>query len=276
MIGAIIGDIVGSRFEFTSYKSKEFEFFSPDCFITDDTVHTLAIARALYESDPFNSASLEGFAIGSLIELSNYYSQMSYGTRFLEWLRNATNNTNQKPMPYGSYGNGAAMRVSPVSAVAKSSVECSLLAIRVTSVTHNHPEGIKGAESVAMACYLARNGASKDSIHSRMIDYYSFAFTLDEIRDDYQFNETCQGTVPQALKCFLEADSFEDAIRNAISLGGDADTLAAITGSIAAYFFGVPKKYYDTALTYLDPYLLSIYNEFCSRYPASIPRLLGS
>lgn len=171
------------------------------------------------------------------------------------------------PKLYNSFGNGAAMRVSPVGFVAKSLDQAISLSKKVTEVTHNHPEGIKGAEATAVAIYLARNGYNINDIKN-YIDkhYYKMNFTLDEIRDTYKFNETCQDTIPQAIMAFLESTSFEDAIRNAISIGGDSDTLAAITGGIAEACYGIPKEIRNKALTYLDKRLLNILLDFENKY----------
>jgi type I restriction enzyme M protein len=167
------------------------------------------------------------------------------------------------PKPYNSFGNGAAMRVSPCGFIAQSEDEAKLLARKVTEVTHNHPEGLKGAEAAAVAVFLARNGVTKSEIKERIEkDYYALNFNLDSIRKSYKFNETCQGTVPQAIAAFLESDSFEDAIRNAVSIGGDSDTLAAITGGIAEACYGIPPDLKNKALAYLDHKLRDIFTEW--------------
>lgn len=274
MLGAIIGDIVGSRFEFNNHKSTDFEFFHPDCFVTDDSIMTLAIARACLEAEfaiernqEYADAMAEFCSVLSekTVEhmrlLGRQYPNCGYGGRFNSWLRS------ENPIPYNSFGNGAAMRVSPIAYLARSDSEIDRLVAAVTEVTHNHDEGIRGAEAVARAIFMARAGESKTAIQDVINeDYYQIAFTLDEIRDSYQFNETCQETVPQALQCFFEATSFETAIRLAISLGGDSDTIAAITGSIAEAYFGIPLWMRDKALDYLDPYAREIYDEWDSRY----------
>ncbi|MDD4080592.1 MAG: ADP-ribosylglycohydrolase family protein [Eubacteriales bacterium] len=171
-----------------------------------------------------------------------------------------------EPKPYNSFGNGAAMRVSPCGFIAKTEEEAKLLSREVTKVTHNHPEGLKGAEAATIAIFMARQGAGIQEIRQRVArDYYGLGFTLDGIRAHYRFNETCQGTVPQAIIAFLESVSFEDAVRNAISIGGDSDTLAAITGAIAQAYYGVPEPLGDEALGYLDTQLLDIYIEWETR-----------
>lgn len=270
MIGAIIGDIVGSRFEFNNHRSKDFELFTDECFVTDDSIMTLAVAKAIMEtcrtfessvvtsgfSDEFYSV-LERNTIRYMQEIGRKYPNCGYGSRFYQWI------FSQNPQPYGSFGNGAAMRISPVGFAARSEEEAVKMSKVVTSVSHNHAEGIKGAEATVIAIFMARTGSSKEEIRSRITrDYYELDFTLDEIRDTYEFDETCQGTVPQAIEAFLESTSFEDAIRNAISIGGDSDTLAAITGGIAEAYYGVPIDMEEKALTYLDPLLRSIYDEW--------------
>jgi type I restriction enzyme M protein len=190
-------------------------------------------------------------------EIGRKYPHCGFGGMFRRWM------FSDDPAPYNSFGNGAAMRVSPCGFTARTEDEAILLSRKVTEVTHNHPEGLKGAEAVSVAIFLARNGAAKNEITERIVkDYYALNFTLDSIREKYQFNETCQGTVPQAIVAFLESNSFEDAIRNAISIGGDSDTLAAITGGIAEAYYGVPSELKSKALSYLDRELLKIYQEW--------------
>ncbi len=256
MLGAIIGDIVGSRFEWNNNKTKHFELLNDKCFFTDDTVMTLAIAKAILHSKS-DYSDLSSLSIKYMQEVGRNYPSCGYGGSFGLWV--FSNN----PKPYNSFGNGAAMRVSPVGFVAKSLDQAISLSKKVTEVTHNHPEGIKGAEATAVAIYLARNGYNINDIKN-YIDkhYYKMNFTLDEIRDTYKFNETCQDTVPQAIMAFLESTSFEDAIRNAISIGGDSDTIAAITGGIAEAYYGVPIEIRENALKYLDENLKSILLEF--------------
>lgn len=251
MLGAIIGDIVGSRFEFNNHRSKEFDFFHPGCFVTDDSIMTLAIGCALMDAhpwrdDPSHAERVAQAAVKNMQEIGRPYPNCGYGGRFLHWMYD------DEPMPYNSFGNGAAMRVSPVGFYARSEEEVVRLSAAVTSVTHNHPEGIKGAEATAMAIYLARQGADLPEIRQRMETYYSLDFTIDEIRPTYAFNETCQDTVPQAITAFLESTSFEDAIRIGVSVGGDTDTLCAITGGIAEAFYGIPQDLREGALPYLD------------------------
>ncbi|MBQ8791768.1 MAG: ADP-ribosylglycohydrolase family protein [Ruminiclostridium sp.] len=263
MIGAITGDVAGSRFEFRNYRAKDFEIFSKNCFFTDDSVMTLAVAKALTLCE--NTDDTEGFKqvlISTMHEVGRKYPNSGYGNRFYNWVMQ------KRTEPYNSYGNGSAMRVSPVGWYASSLEECERLAAATAEVTHNHPEGIKGAVSVAGAIFLARTGHSMDEIKSYVSRYYTINFTIDEIRDSYRFNESCQGTVPQAFQAFFEATDFEDAIRTAVSVGGDSDTLAAITGSVAEAFYGIDDDMKKAALSYLDDYLLKIAQEFIGRYIA--------
>lgn len=270
MLGAIIGDIVGSRFEFNNHKSKEFQLFGNDglrkqpCEYTDDSVMTVAVADALLRREPGEDD--ETFR-QRLIERMHYYGrrrmQAGYGTRFYCWLRDGLKE------PYNSWGNGSAMRVAPAGWVADSLEEAEHLAALTAEVTHNHPEGIKGAQAVAAAIWLARNGKSKEEIRQYIEQtYYPTAFreTLDQIRPTYRFDESCQGTLPPALEAFYEADGFEDAIRNAISVGGDSDTLADITGAIAEAFFGIPDDILAQALPFLDDEMLKITTAFVERF----------
>ena len=261
MIGAIIGDVVGSRFEFDNIKTKEFNLFDTECTFTDDSVMTLAVAKALSKYDAIED--IEDFKkhlVKVMHKLGRRYPDCGYGGRFYEWMMEYIEG------PYNSYGNGSAMRVSPVAWYAKTLEECEKLAAATAEVTHNHPEGIKGAVSVAGAIFLAREGKSMNEIKAYTEKFYKIDFTLDEIRADYDFYEICQKSVPQALEAFFESKNFEDAIRNAISIGGDSDTIAAITGSIADAYYGVSEDLKETALSYLDNRLLDIAEEFMSKY----------
>jgi len=271
MIGAIIGDIVGSRFEFNNHRSNDFELFTEDCSVTDDSIMTLAVAKAIMEAKKIIEPSLRGqdfdskydsllesMTIKYMQEIGRKYPNCGYGGMFGRWV------FSDNPKPYNGYGNGAAMRISPVGFAAATESEARRLSKVVTATTHNHHEGIKGAEAVVAAIFMARCGFTKSEIRDKIVkNYYPLNFTIDEIRDTYEFNETCQETVPQAIEAFLESTSFEDAIRTAVSLGGDSDTLAAITGSIAEAYYGVPEAIRDKALEYLDEELLKIYEEWC-------------
>ncbi len=262
MLGAIIGDIVGSRFEWNNHRSKDFDLLTYKCFFTDDSVMSLAIAKAILESKE-DYSDLNEKVVYWMRLIGQHYPDCGYGGGFRKWM------FSNDPKPYNSYGNGAAMRVSAAGLAANSLEEAILLSKKVTEVTHNHPEGIKGAEATAVAIYLAKSGSNildiRDYINTH---YYSMNFKLDDIRNSYKFSETCQDTVPQAIEAFLESKNFEDAIRNAISIGGDSDTLAAITGGIAEAYYGIPTNIRKHALTYLDEHLLSILVEFENKYPS--------
>ncbi len=256
MLGAVVGDIVGSRFEWHNIKTKDFEFFTPECFPTDDSIMTIALAQAILISAPgFEDLSLN--AVKCMQEIGRPYPKCGYGGRFYDWMYS------DDPKPYYSLGNGSAMRVSPAGFAAESLEEAKFLSERITEVTHNHPEGIKGAEATAVAVYLAKTGSSLSEIREYIDrNYYPMDFTLDGIRDTYRFNEICRDTVPQGLMAFFESTGFEDAIRNAISIGGDSDTLAAICGGIAEAYYGIPDDIRECARTYLDSRLLQIVDEF--------------
>lgn len=266
MLGAIIGDIVGSRFEWNNIKTKEFDFFSYRCEFTDDSVMTLAVASAILEING-NYDKLNELAVERLREVGRRYPNCGYGGMFRQWM------FSDETGPYNSFGNGAAMRVSSCGFAADNLDEAIMLSRNVTEITHNHPEGIKGAEAVAVCVFLARDGKNILEIRDYVDEhYYPMNFTLDGIRDSYQFNETCQETVPQAIMAFLESTGFEDAIRNAISIGGDSDTLAAITGGIAEAYYGIPAEIRKHALTFLDERLLKILNDFENAYPPALEK----
>jgi type I restriction enzyme M protein len=250
MIGAIVGDIVGSKYEWEYFKSKDFEFLDPDkCSFTDDSVMTIAVAAALADWKK-NGGDLSTLAIKRMQEFGRRFPYAGYGGKFDQWL-NAEN-----PQPYNSWSNGAAMRVSACGWAANSVEEAVALSDAVTAVTHNHAEGLKGAAVTAVCVYLARTGVSKDEIRRHVEEnYYKIDFTLDEIRPTYDFDVSCQGSVPQALESFFESVSFEDAIRNAVSIGGDSDTIAAITGAVAGAYYGVPDDIRHMVMYYLDTFL---------------------
>lgn len=264
MLGAIVGDVVGSVYEWNNIKTKDFPLFRDDCFFTDDTVMTCAVAEAI-----MNGGQKDDF-IDAMKKYGRMYPNADYGARFNRWLM--TDNRE----PYNSFGNGSAMRVSPCAWVMDATTselpsEGKRLAQLSAEVTHNHPEGIKGAMATADAIFMCRyffgdyasdkgqpNSDNPEEIKRRIKEHiekeygYDLSKTLDEIRPTYRFNETCQDTVPQAIVAFLESTNFEDAIRNAISLGGDSDTLAAITGSIAEAAYGIPEWITNKVYTYLD------------------------
>lgn len=267
MLGAIIGDIVGSRFEWNNNKSKQFDLLTYKCSVTDDSIMTLAIAKALLESKS-DYSDLSENAVKYMQNIGQHYPNCGYGGHFREWIYS------DNPKPYNSYGNGAAMRVSACGFVANTLEEVKQLSKSVTEVTHNHSEGIKGAEATAVAIFLARSGKNLLEIRDYITkNYYPLNFSLDEIRDNYEFNESCQGTVPQALEAFFESKNFEDAIRNAISIGGDSDTIAAITGGIAGAYYGIPTDIRKHALTFLDERLLKILVDFENNYPSKMEKI---
>jgi type I restriction enzyme M protein len=267
MLGAIIGDIVGSRFEWHNNRSKKFDFLTYKCSVTDDSIMSLAIAKAVLESKP-DYSDLAKNAVKHMQTIGREYPNCGYGASFRGWVQS------DNPKPYNSYGNGAAMRVSACGFVADSLDKAKELSRVVTEVTHNHPEGIKGAEATSVAIFLARSGKNLFEIRDYITKhYYPIDFNLDGIRDSYAFNESCQGTVPQALEAFFESTDFEDAIRNAISIGGDSDTLAAITGGIAEAYYGIPTDIRKHALTFLDERLLQILVEFENKYPARMEKV---
>ena len=269
MLGAIIGDTVGSRYEWHNHRSKDFEFLTYKCNLTDDSIMTLAIAKAVLKAKD-DWSDLSDLAVRYMQQLGNLYPNAGYGGGFRKWLRSGN------PKPYGSFGNGAAMRVSPVGFAAKTLEEAKSMSRVVTKVTHNHPEGIKGAEATTVAIFMALHGSSLLEIRDYIDkNYYPMNFTLDGIRDSYKFNETCQDTVPQAMMAFFESTGFEDAIRNAISIGGDSDTLAAITGGIAEAYYGIPAEIRKHELTFLDDRQLAILVEFENKYPPIMEKRIG-
>ena len=253
MLGAIVGDIVGSVYEFDNHKSKDFPLFREDSTFTDDTILTIATADALLH---------QGWDFASKYREYGKKYPSSYGNRFQDWIDEVITG------PYDSFGNGSAMRVSPVAWFEKHDHRVMELAKRSAEVTHNHPEGIKGAQATAMAILWARTGVPRHRIRRDIETQfeYDLSISVDELRETYQYNETCQQTVPEAIVCFLEADGFEDAIRNAISIGGDSDTLAAITGSIAEGKWGVPEGIAEAALDCLDGTMTDVFKTFMKDY----------
>lgn len=259
MLGAIVGDIIGSEFEFKPLEGEwdSFPLFSASSRFTDDTVMTLAVADALRRG--YGKDGLHDLFIDSMHTFGRKWLTAGYGQRFYRWL------IKHRRDPYNSFGNGSAMRVSPVGWVARSLAEAEALAAMSAGVTHNHPEGIKGAQAVAGAIFLARSGMSKDEISKYITETYQYdvSRTLDAIRKTYRFDETCQGSVPEAIIAFLESGSFEEAVRKAVWLRGDADTQAAIAGSIAEAFYGcVPAPIATMALERLDDDLYKKYLEW--------------
>jgi type I restriction enzyme M protein len=266
VLGAIIGDIVGSRFEWNNIKTKNFEFFTFHCSVTDDSIMSLAVAQAILICNGEYSRLSEQ-AVRFMREIGGHYPDCGYGGMFRRWM------FDDNPQPYNSFGNGAAMRVSACGFAANSLEEAGLLSQKVTEVTHNHPEGIKGAEATAVCVFLAKSGMSLLELRDFVAaHYYPLNFTLDGIRASYSFDVTCQGTVPQAIMAFLESTGFEDAIRNAVSIGGDSDTLAAITGGMAEAYYGIPADTRKHALTFLDERLLEILLRFENFFPPALEK----
>lgn len=257
IIGAICGDIIGSTHERNPIKTKNFELYPKGSTFTDDTILTLAVANWLIEDK--NS---ERVLVKNLQHYGNLYPHAGYGGRFIGWLRQ------ENPKPYGSWANGSAMRVSPCAWVANSLEESQELAYKSAVVTHNDPEGIKGALATCDAVYLARTGVGKDEIKSHVEREYGYNLSrsLDEIRPHYTMHLACQRSVPESIICFLEARDYEDTIRNAVSLGGDADTQAAIAGSIASAYYDVPAGIASDALIRLDDTLLDVFTKFDKKF----------
>ena len=254
MLGAIIGDVVGSPYEFGAEKTKDFPLFTPSCRPTDDSVLTIAVGCACAEADCDEEGEFKKTLCERMREIGRLYPDAGYGELFYRWLMD------DEGEPYGGYTNGAAMRVSPVAWAVDELEDAERLAKWSAEITHDHPEGIKGAQAVAAAVFLARKGYDKAAIR-RYISrkYYDLDFTVEEIRPGYRHDMTCEGSVPQAIVCFLDSEDFEDAIRNAISLGGDGDTQACIAGAIAEAFYGIPEDLQEKVFEYVDETLQDYY-----------------
>ncbi len=254
IIGAVIGDVIGSVFEWNNIKTTDFDLFNPKCDFTDDTVLTIAVADSILNKKDFAK---------TIWEYGRKYRGRGYGGSFRNWLQQ----DNLKP--YGSFGNGSAMRASAVG-FAFNDIETILeVAKQTAEVTHNHPEGIKGAQAAATAIFLARQRKSKQEIKDYISSTFNYdlSFTLDEIRPTYKFDVTCQGSVPQAIVAFLESSDYENAVRLAISIGGDSDTIACITGGIAsAYYKEIPKEIIDFVVDKLPSEYIEIMNKFDEQY----------
>ena len=254
MIGAIAGDIIGSVYEHYQIKTKDFPLFHPQCRFTYDTVLTVAVADAILTGRPYE---------GSVREIGRRYPGAGYGGSFIGWLHS------DHPQPYNSWGNGSAMRVSPVGFAFNTEDEVLDEAEKTANISHNHPEGVKGAQATALAVFLARMGHTKEEIRDQIRQRFGYNMhrTVDDIRPAYYFDVSCQGTVPEAIIAFLDSTSYEDAVRNAISLGGDSDTLACITGGIAeAFYRDVPDGIRAKVRALLTPDLLEITEAFCEKY----------
>jgi ADP-ribosylglycohydrolase len=250
ILGAIAGDIFGSIYEFNNLNISDFNLFNDNCKITDDTVLTIAIADSLLNNSDFKS---------TLISYGRKYSSFNYGPGFLNWLYSEEQN------PYNSYGNGSAMRVSAIGALFNDIKTVLLNAKKSAEITHNHPEGIKGAQAIAAAIYLAKSGKNKNEIKDFISSEFNYDlnFTLDKIRSIYKFDLTCQGTVPQSIVAFLESESYENAIKLAISIGGDSDTIACMTGGIAsAYYNEIPSEILEFVLNRLPLQFKEILEKF--------------
>ena len=261
MYGAILGDIIGSVYERDSIKKKDFPLFSKESRFTDDTMMTIAIADALINvSKNADKREIKSEVIRSMRFWGNKSLNAGYGHAFRKWLKS------DEPKPYRSYGNGSAMRVSPVGWLYDDLYRTREVARWTAEVTHNHSEGVKGAESVASAIFLARNGKSKEEIKNYIEENFSYDLSrsLDEIRKTYEFEVSCQKSVPESIIAFLESTDFEDAIRNAISLGGDSDTQAAIAGSIAEAFYGVSDELKTEARNRLHKSLIEVLDRFAN------------
>lgn len=254
MIGAIAGDIIGSVYEHNPIKTKAFPLFHPRCSFTDDTVLTVAIADAILTGRPYLEA---------VREIGRRYPNAGYGGSFIGWLYS------DDPRPYNSWGNGSAMRVSPVGFAFTSEDEVLRQAKATAEISHNHPEGIKGAQATALAVFLARTGNGKEQIRSRIMQQFGYDLnrSVNDIRPSYSFDVSCQGTVPASIIAFLDSESYEDSVRNAISLGGDSDTLSCITGGIAeAFYGGIPEEIRAEVRKCLTPDLWEITEAFCRKY----------
>jgi ADP-ribosylglycohydrolase len=254
MIGAISGDIIGSVYEHHRIKTKQFPLFNARCRFTDDSVLTIAVAQAILDGSDY---------LQPVWKIGRRHPNAGYGGTFIRWLHS------EEPEPYNSWGNGSAMRVSPVGFAFETVEEVLEEAAHSAAISHNHPEGIKGAQATALSVFLARTTHDKAAIRSEISTRFGYDLhrTVDEIRPHYSFDVSCQGTVPEAIIAFLDSESYEDAIRNAISLGGDSDTLACITGGIAEAFYGaVPSEIEATARRHLTPDLLEIVDAFSEEY----------
>ena len=269
MLGAIAGDIIGSIYEFVDMKRYDFDMLPQGSCFTDDTVMTIAVAHwlTLYDKEGLTKERL----ISTMKEFGRKYPFAGYGSSFNCWLWSET------PQPYNSWGNGAAMRVSPVGLYAETLAEALGLAKRTAEVSHNHPEGIKGAQAVAAAVWMAKHGYSKVEIRDYITEQfrYDLTRTVDEIRPTYEWDVSCQGSVPESIICFLEGKDFEDIVRLAVSLGGDSDTMACIAGSIAACMYSIPEWISKECEKRLTPDLLKIMKDFEKYvYNANLAKLI--
>ena len=261
MLGAIIGDMAGSIYEFKNIKSRDFEFLSAPCEPTDDSILTCAIARALIDVKG-RGTHLQRATVYRMKEyfLCNPLPLGGFGGKFFNW---AIYNLEE---PYGSWGNGAAMRISPVAYVGNSEMEVKLLSQIVTGTTHNDPEGLKGGEVTALAVFKALHGATKEEIQEMVRSYYPGEYSVEELHKTYKFEPSCQKTVPEGMQCFFESEDYESAIRNVMYIGGDCDTLGAIVGAVAGAYYGIPEWIQEKALSMMPDYMVEDYEDFKAMY----------
>lgn len=265
MLGAIIGDIVGSRFEFNNHRSTDFELFHPDCTFTDDTICTVAIANWLLRIEQSDDQVIKYIKLHDYLKMwcQKYPNPAGgYGGRFREWV------FSNKSEPYDSFGNGSAMRVSPVAWAFDDYFDVYKYAEISARITHDHPDGVKGAQSIASIIYALRKGADKNKVIKTIMDVYEYpeTYCCMDLRNLNTFNETCQGTIPVCLQCLKESTDFESAIRLAVSVGGDTDTIAAITGSMAEAAYGIPKDIWRQALAYLPGEMIDVISNFINTF----------
>ena len=261
MLGAIIGDMAGSIYEFDNIKSRDFEFLSEQCEPTDDSILTCAIARALIDVKG-RGTQLERVIMFRMKEyfLANPLPMGGFGAKFFQWaLSDVTE-------PYGSWGNGAAMRISPVAYVANTEAEVKLLSRIVTGTTHNDLEGLKGGEVTALAVFKALHGVTKEDIQKMVKSYYPGEYSVEELHRTYTFEPSCQKTVPEGMQCFFESEDYESAIRNVMYIGGDCDTLGDIVGAVAGAYYGIPKWIQEKALSMMPDYMVEDYEDFKTMY----------
>ena len=262
MLGAIFGDVVGSAYEFHNTHDYNFRLLGKYSRPTDDSYMTLAVAKALMETFGQGDSAIRTALVRNMQEIGGRYPYAGYGGMFSNWLRE------KDPQPYNSYGNGSAMRVAAAGWLYQTLDETLHAAKLTAEVTHNHPEGIKGAQAVAAAIFLARAGASKEQILNYIANKFKYNLfrTLDEIRPDYHFEVSCQRSVPEAIIAFLEGENFEDVIRKAVSLGGDSDTIACMAGAIAEAYYGMPQEFKEETLSRLPKEMRSIAHQFRKFY----------
>ena len=259
MLGAIIGDMAGSIYEFNNIKSRDFEFLSERCEPTDDSILTCAIARALIDVKG-RGTQLERVTMFRMKEyfLANPLPMGGFGAKFFQWALSDVTES------YGSWGNGAAMRISPVAYVANSEMEVKLLSQIVTGTTHNDP--LKGGEVTALAVFKALHGATKEDIQKMVKSYYPGEYSVEELHRTYTFEPSCQKTVPEGMQCFFESEDYESAIRNVMYIGGDCDTLGAIVGAVAGAYYGIPEWIQEKALSMMPDYMVEDYGDFKTMY----------